>query len=777
MSKEATAMPSLKQIVTPPVFEDERQTRIAKPLHTSLLALLSTSLVLITWQLAIYGTPTNYAERFTLLSAVAVGGISAGFLILLHHGRVTMVGALISFMVWAIVTMWGYRSSSINTVLIAAYFLAVTIASLIWGGLGAQIASLICILTLLGLFYVRESESGSIVSQAIHSLELLALVTNLLLVALLLRTTSRSTANALERAQQSESVLAQTNRELQREIDERKHVEEVLRESEQKYRNLVERANDGIAIIQNGRVAYVNPRLTEMRGEAADEIVGTPLTDYVHPNGLREVVDRYEQHTAGKNVTPVYEATLQHKNGGNVYAELNAETITYQGKPAELVIVRDITRRKQAEVEREQLLAKLKRRSIQLKIAAEISRAASTILDPDELINQTVNLIQERFGFYYVGLFLLEKENGTPGKYAVLRAGTGETGCKMIASGHKLKVGGPSMIGWCTIHGQARIALDVGEEKVRFDNPMLPKTRSEMALPLALHDQTIGALTVQSTEEAAFSEEDIAILQSVADQIAIALDNAELYNRLQDYANQLEQRVAERTAELTAVNKELETFAYSVSHDLRAPLRSIDGFSQALLEDYPDKLDAVGRDYLNRVRASAQRMGQLIDELLELSRVTRGEIHRERVNLSDLAQDIAKDLQQQSPDRQATFTIEPDLVVDGDARLLEVMLRNLLDNAWKFTGNRPCAKIELGYTKVAGEPAYFVRDNGAGFDMAYADKLFSAFQRLHRRTEFPGTGIGLATVQRIIHRHGGQVWAEGKQGQGATFYFTLPARR
>lgn len=228
-----------------------------------------------------------------------------------------------------------------------------------------------------------------------------------------------------------------------------------------------------------------------------------------------------------------------------------------------------------------------------------------------------------------------------------------------------------------------------------------------------------------------------------------------------------------KLTELDAVNKELEAFSYSVSHDLRAPLRSIDGFSQALLEDYGSRMDKIGQDYLGRVRAATQRMAQLIDDLLQLSRVTRAEMVRETVDLSALARSIGEDLKAAYPDRDVTLTIADGLVVEGDPRLLRIMLVNLLDNAWKFTSKHPRAVIEVGRTQYNGSPAYFVRDDGAGFDMAYAGKLFGAFQRLHAITDFHGTGIGLATVQRIVRRHGGKVWAEGGIEKGATFYFTL----
>lgn len=243
---------------------------------------------------------------------------------------------------------------------------------------------------------------------------------------------------------------------------------------------------------------------------------------------------------------------------------------------------------------------------------------------------------------------------------------------------------------------------------------------------------------------------------------------------IKDLNQDLEHRVVERTAQLAATNSELEAFSYSVSHDLRAPLRSIDGFSLALLERYTEQLDAKGKHYLERVRASTQRMGQLIDDLLNLSRVTRTQIQRQSVDLSRMVEAIAIELQQTQPERQVEFFIAPEVVVQGDARLLRLMLENLLSNACKFTSNTLRPQIEFGTRSQSdATTAYFVSDNGAGFNMAYAHKLFGAFQRLHTEDEFPGTGIGLATVKRIIHRHGGQVWAEGLLGQGATFYFTL----
>jgi light-regulated signal transduction histidine kinase (bacteriophytochrome) len=246
----------------------------------------------------------------------------------------------------------------------------------------------------------------------------------------------------------------------------------------------------------------------------------------------------------------------------------------------------------------------------------------------------------------------------------------------------------------------------------------------------------------------------------------------------------LENRIAERTqevqdanAELATINQELEAFAYSVSHDLRAPLRGIDGWSLALMEDYGHLLDGHGRQYLDRVRSETQRMGQLIDDMLHLSRVTRVEMQRDLVDLTLLANGTVIPLRDANPQRRIEFDIEPGLSAHGDAGLLQIVLTNLLNNAVKFTGQCEDAKIQFGQVIRDDQPAFFVRDNGVGFDMAFARTLFGAFQRLHKVSEFPGTGIGLATVQRVIHRHGGRVWADAQLGKGATFYFTVGAAK
>ncbi len=259
----------------------------------------------------------------------------------------------------------------------------------------------------------------------------------------------------------------------------------------------------------------------------------------------------------------------------------------------------------------------------------------------------------------------------------------------------------------------------------------------------------------------------------------LAASNAELIRevaerkRAEDDIRKLNAQVVQRSAQLEASNKELEAFSYSVSHDLRAPLRGIDGFSQAVLEDYADKLDDSGRGYLQRVRAASQRMSKLIDAMLNLARLTRAEIHTKTFDISVLAMSILEDFQKLEPERKLKCVVAQNLLATADPQLIRAVLENLLGNAWKFTGQQPNPCIEFGHAQYKGQAAFFVKDNGAGFDMAYAHKLFGTFQRLHAYTEYPGVGVGLATVHRIIQRHGGQIWADGVVDKGAAFHFTL----
>ena len=336
--------------------------------------------------------------------------------------------------------------------------------------------------------------------------------------------------------------------------------------------------------------------------------------------------------------------------------------------------------------------------------------------------------------------------------------------------------------------GQLKIGLIARERKPHLTNTVTSDPRVSdkgwarregmvafAGYPLIVEDRLVGVMAMFSRQE--FTEYIIEALASVADVIAQGIERKRAEEEIRILNEQLEHRVRQRTTQLEEAYRELETFSYSASHDLQAPLRSINSFSQILLEDYAEELDEEARDYLDRVRTASQHMEHLIDDLLSLSRVARSALNRKRVSLSVLADKVAEKLRESNPARTVEFSAQDGLEAWGDPSLLRVALENLIGNAWKFTGRKPEAKIEFGLdeelSRRNGVRVYYVRDNGAGFEPSYADKLFGAFQRLHKPEEFEGTGIGLATVQRIFHRHGGQVWAEGEVGVGASFLFTL----
>jgi two-component system, sensor histidine kinase and response regulator len=351
---------------------------------------------------------------------------------------------------------------------------------------------------------------------------------------------------------------------------------------------------------------------------------------------------------------------------------------------------------------------------------------------------------------------------------------------------------GREALKWLLTHDFAVILLDVKmpemdgfetaalirqRDKSRH-TPILFLTAADNTQTQAVRGYAVGAVDyLVKPVVPEFVRSKVAVFVELAKKNELLRRQAELLARSEQAALELAEARAELVRDLEHKNRELESFSYAVSHDLRAPLRRIDSFSRAVLESQGDRLDEAGQRFLARVREASRQMSQLIDDVLYLSRVTRAELRDQEVDLSSLATSALARLQEAEPSRQVEIKIRPAVVVTGDGQLLRIALENLLENAWKFTAKEPSARIEFGLTQVAGEPTYFVRDNGAGFDMTYADRLFGPFQRLHAQTEFPGSGIGLATVQRIIHRHGGRVWAEGLVGQGATFQFTLGRTR
>lgn len=500
-----------------------------------------------------------------------------------------------------------------------------------------------------------------------------------------------------------------------RDVTESKRAETALRESEYNYRSILEQASDGIFIADaSGRYIEVNPSGCDMLGYTREELLEKKISDLIPPEDLSKIPIRMDELKQGKII--LSERRLIRKDGTLLPVEISARILSdgrLQG------IQRDITERKQA----------------------EDALAASQVLLQDITDNSTTLI----YAIDSAGRFLLinrklESVLGAPRETLIGKTREVIMPLEIAAAHHAndLQV----------IEEQLPITFE--EEN---DEPTGKHTYLSVKFPLLdSHGDVcgIGGISTDVTERKQ-AEEAIHLLNET-----------------------LEERIEERTAQLAAANRELEAFSYSVSHDLRSPLRGIDGWSLALLEDYGPIIDEQGQTHIHKVRTEVQRMGTLIDDILKLSRITRAEMNKERVDLSTVAETVVVRLEESKTEgRQVEFVIQKGLTAMGDSKLLEVVLTNLLDNAFKFTSKRQEAHIEFGQTTMEGEPAFFVRDNGAGFDMTYATNLFGAFQRMHRVSEFPGTGVGLATVQRVINRHGGRIWATSEVGQGTTFYFIL----
>jgi PAS domain S-box-containing protein len=507
--------------------------------------------------------------------------------------------------------------------------------------------------------------------------------------------------------------------ETNRDITERKQAEETLRSTQAKMQGIISSAMDAvISINEQQRIVVFNRAAETIFRCAASEAIGSSIDRFI-PKSLKEV---HREHIRRFGIGGVTARSMSspgilegvRSNGEEFPIEATISQTVAEGERLFTVILRDITERKRAE-------------------DALRRQAALIDLTPDVF---TVRLLDGTFTYW--------------------------------------NRGAEALYGWSKEEaiGQQSHALFQTKFPQRLEEIDEQLKRTGSWTGELIHRTKDGReITVYSKWLAQFDAQGNVtdVLESNAD--ITARKKAE--QQIQELNQQLEDRVRRRTAELETANKELETFSYSVSHDLRGPLRTMDGFSQALLEDHSGALDEKGKHYVDRIRKAAQKMGQLIDDLLQLSRIGRSDMQIKVVNLSELALAVIDELRVNDPDRKVDVTIEPGLEVRGDPGLLQVALYNLLSNAWKFTSRREGARIEFGRVKDRPRTAFFVRDNGAGFDMQYADHLFSPFHRLHADEEFKGTGIGLATVQRIIRRHRGSIWAEASQEKGATFYFEL----
>jgi PAS domain S-box-containing protein len=539
-----------------------------------------------------------------------------------------------------------------------------------------------------------------------------------------------------------------------------------LNESEQRYRLLFEQAPICIAITDiEGHFILVNQAGADMVHEqSTDVIIGKTVWDYVHPESAKEIHANWQKAVRTLETVICVEHKLLRADNTIAYAECNIipfferETLLMQ------IVVPDRTEQKLAETE-------LRHYAERLEVLEKIDKAILAAHSPDAIAQAALSYVQRLLPCIRASVTLFDMEQ----KKATMLAVEG-LGRERLRAGVQISLdevfGDIDALRHGEIHRVEDTTTVSFPQELRFLVGL--GMRSYMNIPLVVQDELLGTLNIGADEANTFSAGHRKIAREVANSLAVAIQHMRLYQQASMHADELEQRVAERTAELTTANQELSRFSYSVSHDLRTPLRGINGFSLILLEDYDSVLDEEGRKYLQRIRAAAVRMGDLIDNMLTLAHVTRVEMKRRIIDLSSIAKNIFDDLRATAPERQVECHLQQGAVANGDPTLMTVVLNNLLDNAWKFTSKCQKARIEFGYRDEGSERLFYVSDNGVGFDMAYVGKLFTPFQRLHTPDEFPGNGIGLATVRRIIERHGGRVWAEGAVSKGATFTFTLP---
>ncbi|HEY9526711.1 MAG TPA: PAS domain S-box protein, partial [Anaerolineales bacterium] len=485
-------------------------------------------------------------------------------------------------------------------------------------------------------------------------------------------------------------------------------------QSEKRFRGLLEAAPDGMVIVDHeGTIVMVNAQMERLFGYNREEVIGRHVEMLV-PTRFKDVHPfhrgQYVKSPRSRPMGADLELYGLRKDGVEFPVEISLSPMESEEDNLIIAAIRDITERKRAEEKFRGLL--------------ESAPDAMVVVDQQGVIQLVNSQTEKLFGYDRVQLVGEPVEIIVPKRF------------RKKHSRHRQ--------GYHAEHPTRPMGIGLDLFGLRKNGTEFPV---EISLsPLETEEGLLVSAAIRDVTQRKLMEEDV---------------------------QKLNEDLKQRAAQLEAANRELEAFSYSVSHDLRAPLRSIDGFSHVVLEDYGEQLPADARGYLERVRAAAQRMAVLIDDLLNLSRVTRTAVQPKFINLSKMVEEIVEGLQEAQPDRQVVLSLTPDLMVEADPHLMHIVLENLLSNAWKFTSKEEQPEVEFGQKKHLKERTFYVRDNGVGFDMAYADKLFGVFQRLHSVSEFPGTGVGLATVQRIISIHGGRIWAESAEGQGTTFYFTL----
>jgi PAS domain S-box-containing protein len=534
--------------------------------------------------------------------------------------------------------------------------------------------------------------------------------------------------------------------------------EELLDQSEERYRVLFELAPGAILVIQDGYFVFGNRQALALLG-AADigQLASQPYTCFHTGSEGDKARHRLDDVSAGQKLPPT-EYTIRTLDGRDVEIEANSASITYAGKPAILAVARDITREKAEHRQMELQMRELRA----LHGLTEVINRSATL---DQVFPEALQALRSATGADRAAILLLD-EGGTM-RYVAWDG---------LSDQYRAATEGHSP--WAANEENAQPILVPQPEHEPSIAPLLPVLRVERIaslgfIPIAHQGRLLGKFMLYFNASHAFAAEETRLALTVAEQLALAVSRQRASDEVHCLNADLEERVRQRTAQLEVANREMESFCYSVSHDLRAPLRALDGFARILLEDAATVLDENDKGHLLRIISASERMGKLMDDLLRLSRIGRSGMRLGRVDLGACAAGVMEKLRAAHPEQAVDVLIAPGLTTEADRALMLIALENLLGNAWKYTRPTARARIEFGALEQKGRLCYFVRDNGAGFDMQYAAKLFLPFQRVHSPNEFEGNGIGLAIVQRVMQRHGGRAWAESQPGHGATFWFTL----
>ncbi len=725
-----------KSWLTPPQFEDEARTRQAYILHYILLALLTVPVLY---------TAFTYVQDPEELGAALAQSIPSeiiniGLFTLTRKGYLKVASILQIGFFWLFFALVSYSNLGVRgTSFILGNATVVVIAGILLGGTASLVITLLTILFGGWLTYLETSGLRFADAERDTSAQIWTLTSILLLVINVVQLLSaRTVRKALQRAQASETQ----HRTLLENIPTITYINGLGEESP---------------------TTYISPQVAVLCGYSREEFLNEPglWKKILHPEDRDKVLTENRITSASGEPFQI-DYRLNAKDGRVVWVRDEAALIkSAEGVPQYwLGTWTDISAQKQTVEQQADLVSAMTKRAIQLQTAAEVSRAASSTLDPETLLATVVELIRSHFNYYYAGIFLLNEQ----GTFAMLKAGTGEAGKQMIAEGHRLETADSSMIGWSITHQKARIALDVGEDAVHFKNPLLPLTRSEISLPLISRGEVMGAMTIQSELPSAFSSADVTALQTMADQIANAINNAQLFDERLTLIKELERK-----------NVELERFTYTVSHDLKSPLVTIRGFLGFLPEDVKKSDMPRFENDLSKIANAADRMQDLLNDLLELSRIGRIINPPENVPFTQVVRESLDLLAGMFEAKNIRVEIREDLpVIYGDHKRLVEVMQNLLSNAVKFMGDQPNPLIEIGFDGQSedGMATLFVRDNGIGIEQQYHERVFGLFNRLNPDIE--GTGVGLTLVRRIVEVHGGRIWLESVIGSGTVFFFTLP---